>query len=83
MRGTVRTDQRFSLHVDGGEPSALFDLQRDPAETTDLLASEPERAERMRSAYEALGARGERVPVYPEDLDEKTREQLRALGYTL
>ena len=37
----------------------------------------------MRSAYEALGARGERVPVYPEDLDEKTREQLRALGYTL
>lgn len=83
VRGTVRTDERFSLHVDGGEPSALFDLQRDPAETTDLLDSEPERAERMRSAYEALGARGERVPVYPEDLDEKTRDQLRALGYTL
>jgi arylsulfatase A-like enzyme len=68
------------------KPWELYRLDEDPGEATDLWTDEPDRAARMSDALrelrggfealgEALGARGE------GELDEITREQLKALGY--
>lgn len=65
----------------------LFDTETDPEETVDLFESEPERAEEIRRRLladfpERLTRRGETVPPEPtQEVDEETRERLRALGY--
>ncbi len=70
-----------------GHPFALFDLARDPGETENLVDAEPEIAERLfravndwyRGEFEVLidhKAEGEE-----REMDAKTREQLKALGY--
>jgi arylsulfatase A-like enzyme len=70
-----------------GKPFALFDLENDPGETENLVDSQPEVAERLfralnewyRQDFEVLvdvNADGEE-----REMDEKTREQLKALGY--
>jgi arylsulfatase A-like enzyme len=69
--------------------SFLYDLATDPAETRDLAAERPGELARMRARLEEVRIRlelpaldaplavGEDAP----ELDEATREQLRALGY--
>jgi arylsulfatase A-like enzyme/predicted Zn-dependent protease len=63
-------------YVHGPRPE-LYDLARDPRETTDLVAREPEPRERLRAA---LG----RVPTgesTPSRVDPAAAERLAALGY--
>jgi arylsulfatase A-like enzyme len=63
----------------------LYDTQADPAERVDLAAREPERAARLRDVAERWLA--ERPPPAATalepgpEIDAKTREQIRALGY--
>ncbi len=58
----------------------LYDLQADPGETRDIAADYPELAERLAEAGEEIRRRRspERQAV---ELDQATREELRALGY--
>jgi len=64
---------------------SLFDLAADPGETTDIAADHPADVERMRALLDStLGAtRGEiKDPMgLPQDVDTKTKDQLRHLGY--
>ncbi len=62
------------------EQVLLFDLEKDPGETTNLSESHPKLRQRLFAAMPERGTlpmRGKEV-----DLDEETSEQLRALGYT-
>jgi arylsulfatase A-like enzyme len=62
------------------EPVALFDLVRDPGETTDLRAAEPERVREAR-----IWLRDPNLQYFvggEATLDAATRERLEALGYT-
>ncbi len=64
----------------------LYDLSLDPGERTDLAGKYPDETEAMlRFARSWLEECGRGAPEPPairlEDLDEKTRENLRALGY--
>jgi len=93
----MQADRRYRLLREGtlklvetsrGE-RFLYDLAADPDETRDLAAERPGELARMRARLEearaSLGlpaldaplALGEDAP----ELDEATREQLRALGY--
>ena len=65
----------------------LFDLQSDPCERTNVLASQPAVAEQMRAALDAwladcedyAGATADQTPGI--GLDDATRKQLEGLGY--
>lgn len=70
-----------------GEPlraEALYDIAQDPAETRDLLSSQPERAAELLALAQRLmhsGTHaGSETPAYRED-DERVLEHLRMLGY--
>ncbi len=81
-----RSDQR---KVAGeGVRFVLYDLESDPGETTNLADSRPEDLERLRRELWAW----DRAPRFParsdpescgqdREVDERTEEQLRALGY--
>jgi arylsulfatase len=65
--------------IDGGVQRALFDLKRDPTETTDVSALKPEVMQRLSAELDRWL---ESLPKYErEDLDEEDLEALRALGY--
>jgi arylsulfatase A-like enzyme len=63
----------------------LYDVERDPGETRNLWADEPELAGELEGQLEQLleRHRGETPPVRPEapPLDPATEENLRELGY--
>ena len=62
----------------------LYDLRRDPAETVNLLAREPARADALsRTLIAILTAAGRAPGPAPESaaLDEESRQRLAALGY--
>jgi arylsulfatase A-like enzyme len=80
-------DYRYVVYQDHGgrQREQLFDRGRDPAELEDLLAEEPEVAERLR-ALGKVYLEGE--PPWTEEpaelqIDEMQLNQLRALGYSL
>ena len=84
-RGSVRAvrDDRHKLIVSTVDGSlALFDLARDPGETTDVSMAHPDVVERLASKLPASGqvqsGREHRIRSRP---DTETLEQLRALGY--
>jgi arylsulfatase A-like enzyme len=61
----------------------LYDLSADPAETENLAAAQPELTRRLAAllaAFERRHPDPEREPEF--EIDEATRERLRALGYT-
>lgn len=65
------------------QDAGLFDLERDPDEENDLSAAQPERASAMRERLEAWLAARQPLAKTPVDaVDEQTRRQLEALGYT-
>jgi arylsulfatase A-like enzyme/Flp pilus assembly protein TadD len=74
-------DERFKLIR--APRRELYDLERDPLETTDLAASDPRRVETLERALEqtitASGGGG--TPKVPEAMDSETAERLEALGY--
>jgi arylsulfatase A-like enzyme len=58
---------------------ALYDMQRDPLEGTDVSAAHPEEVAAMRAKLHAYMADAHNAPESP--LDEASKERLRTLGY--
>jgi choline-sulfatase len=70
----------WKLVVDVERPdTALYDLERDPAERENLAAEQPEIVERLSAALERRQPRA--VEQAPVEIDADTRRELRALGY--
>jgi len=95
-RKTTITDERYfhrglrSLHegnwkliwgTDGRHE--LYDVEKDPLETTDLVTQLPAQAQAMEARLQALLDGMPKVGDAEEtgELDAETRDQLRALGY--
>ncbi len=80
----VLIDGDFKFHWNSRGKHMLFDLSRDPTETVNLIASEPERAAAMERALDAILAA---LPApalrdgAPGAVDEETLRALEALGY--
>ena len=72
------TRDRWRL-VEGATPR-LFDLARDPSESTDRATEETERVRSMRRELRDLGARPAATPR-PAPKDEDLQAALRSLGY--
>ena len=69
--------------ISKAERTELYDLQRDPGETTNLASAHPQRVKKFRAALTAfeqknspVTATSEKIEITPEQL-----EALRALGY--
>ena len=78
LRG-VRTDKWAFILAPRPE---LYDLQSDPAEVHNIAAGHPEVAGALRAKTLSLvGLSSGREELVPSALDERTREQLNALGY--
>jgi hypothetical protein len=59
MKGTALIDGRFKLIQDGKGKAAkwaLFDLEKDPRETTDISGEFPERTAKMKAEAETMVA---------------------------
>jgi len=78
-RGLVSPDWKL---IDLPE-AELYDLDRDPAEKTNLMGSEPGQAGEMRSEYDQVRADLERSArkVEAAAIDDETRDRLLSLGY--
>jgi arylsulfatase A-like enzyme len=76
-------DDDHSYLVLRSRAERLYARGRDPGETTDLAAAEPEVLARMRRLAEAHRRRPRPAAPPPESapVDDDTREALRALGY--
>jgi len=81
-----RKDQRWIGGL--GQRFALFDLKNDPEETVNVAEQHPREFKRLKRALhhwwneEAFAVRVDPPGAdEPRELDEKTRQQLRALGY--
>ncbi len=77
---------RDRMRPRGSESLELYDLARDPDETTSLVRRRPSEAARLESALDGLsrGLLAEAVPalrVDPDGLDPEVIANLRALGY--
>jgi arylsulfatase A-like enzyme/Flp pilus assembly protein TadD len=61
----------------------LYDLRRDPAEATNLVGTEPARADRLGKELKAIlvAARQTAGPAQAAGLDEDARRRLESLGY--
>ena len=59
----------------------LYDLERDPGESTNLYAERRSLADRMAAELERLAAEEELNESPPASVDPETRERLAALGY--
>jgi arylsulfatase A-like enzyme len=70
------------LVLGAGAPR-LYDLAQDPKEQRDLAATQPERAAALESELRGRleKAKQAQTPRQPAQLDDGTRERLRALGY--
>jgi len=86
--GYCITERRWKLAWIDDEHVELYDHAGDPGETTNLLASEPEIAARLKkrlllwvkeSSAAALVPKSETLDL--ERLDEEVKERLRTLGY--
>jgi choline-sulfatase len=60
---------------------ALYDLESDPGERRNLIASEPEAAERLRETLRRIAAEKAESVAMAADEDEEIAERLRELGY--
>jgi arylsulfatase A-like enzyme/Tfp pilus assembly protein PilF len=74
---SLRTD-RFKL-IEAPRPE-LYDLARDPGETDNRFAAEPETAARLRSELQRSTAGGE-TTMSAGPVDGEAAEKLKALGY--
>ena len=78
-------DHKLITARDTPAADQLFDVKRDPEEKRNLIADDPAVAQSLRAqaaAYRSNGWAGAgRMPTDGRELDEPTRERLRALGY--
>lgn len=67
----------------GSRGCALFDLAKDPAETTDLASSLPEQAQTLVVRMDALARQLVRSAKFPgaDGMSDEDRRRLQALGY--
>jgi len=85
QRAVALGGMRLLASLDGGAP-ALFDLAADPAELTDIAASQADKVAVMERHLEAWGKMVAAASLDPElrsaeELDDATLDQLRSLGY--
>ena len=83
LAGSLRTVKvgDLRLTVAGNGTAQLHDMAADPGQTDDLAGQRPEQVELLTGILDrfAPGEWSEGRP--PVELDDETREQLRALGY--
>jgi arylsulfatase A-like enzyme len=83
-RERTARSSRFKLvlrpDIDGGFSSALFDIEADPRELSDVQHDYPEEARRLRTAL-AQWLALHPAPETPGRLDPEVEQRLRALGY--
>jgi len=81
----LRTKEKKALKIQSGAEirQLYFDLVDDPMEKNDIFARETSSAGRYFELLESLLARSKDKAFTPEktSMDEKTKEQLKALGY--
>ncbi len=63
----------------GGAEIELYDLVRDPGETRNVAAANPDRVAALRAVLDPILAGDRERP--PRELTPEEREQLQALGY--
>ncbi len=83
-RTAVQTDRFKFMTSKIPEFEMLYDLVSDPGETRDVLAQHPVEAAALRALvrqYGSAGSSGVFTPGTTPQMDDVTREQLRALGY--
>jgi arylsulfatase A-like enzyme len=85
----VRTNQWKYIQHAGGAREELYDLRGDPRESANLCARAAERCAALRQELAGWEARMQATardlklpPARAAVVDERTRERLRALGYT-
>jgi hypothetical protein len=78
----IRTDQYKYIWKSNHEHE-LYDLRRDPSETSNLVAVEPEVARLMIDRLEAWerSLEDKRIETRQAEYDEATLQRLRGLGY--
>jgi arylsulfatase A-like enzyme len=84
--GVTYGTKRFFLPLKHPENASLFDRETDPAETDNLIESDPEASASLRALVDAYleGATSPwGVEVKEVELDALRLEQLRALGYVI
>jgi arylsulfatase A-like enzyme/Flp pilus assembly protein TadD len=74
----LRTE-RFKL-IEAPRPE-LYDLARDPGETDNRIAADPETASRLRAELQRLTAGGDAAMSLGGPVDGEAAEKLKALGY--
>src|SRR6185503_4876836 len=74
----LRTE-RFKL-IEAPRPE-LYDLGRDPGETDNRIAADPETASRLRAELQRLTAGGDAAMSLGGPVDGEAAEKLKALGY--
>lgn len=79
LRG-LRTDRWKYIRAPKPE---LYDLSQDPGETMNVIRSHPEELPRLEASMKALLAAGggEAEKVRTEQVDQRTMDQLKTLGY--
>jgi choline-sulfatase len=78
---SIRTDRWKYVRAPRPE---LYDLARDPRETTNVIQQHPAEKERFESILSGLissGGHGEAEKVETKLIDEQTAEELKSLGY--
>jgi choline-sulfatase len=75
LRG-VRTNRWKYIRAPKPE---LYDLSRDPAETTNVISLHPEESRELEARLRSVAAEGEKVETTM--VDRRTMEQLKSLGY--
>ena len=79
-------NQRWKLILiprPGGDVLELYDIEKDPGETLNLVDREPKVTEYLLHELRSWMARTERAdrPSLPSAMDEELEAELRSLGY--
>lgn len=72
---------KFIVNHAGKPGRELFDVRRDPRELEDIAGSKPAECDRLDAAIAELMDRWEDSAGLPQEVDEATRQRLKALGY--
>jgi choline-sulfatase len=78
LRG-IRTNEWKYIHAPKPE---LYDLTRDPGETTNVVAGHPEEVRKLEALLAAASRATGSETVETTPMDERTLAQLKSLGYT-
>jgi hypothetical protein len=75
-------DGRYKLVLEPSDKRArLFDIENDPMERKDLAPAQRERVAEMAVRWSEICGGGQRSDAATSEMDEETKQKLRALGY--